>query len=60
MARNKTYDIFLSHSSLDNDFTDKLHSLLEQAGFNVWYDEKKMIERETFFIIMQTPSGPNE
>ena len=42
MARNKTYDIFLSHSSLDNDFTDKLHSLLEQAGFNVWYDEKKM------------------
>lgn len=42
MARHKTYDIFLSHSSLDNDFTDKLHGLLEQAGFNVWYDEKKM------------------
>lgn len=42
MGRNITYDIFLSHSSLDNDFTDKLHSLLEQAGFNVWYDEKKM------------------
>lgn len=42
MARNKIYDIFLSHSSLDNDFTDKLHSLLELAGFNVWYDEKKM------------------
>lgn len=42
MARSKTYDIFLSHSSLDNDFTNKLHSLLEQAGFNVWYDEKKM------------------
>ena len=42
MARNKTYDIFLSHSCLDNDFTDKLHSLLEQAGFNVWYDEKKL------------------
>lgn len=42
MARNKTYDIFLSHSSLDNDFTNRLHSLLEKAGFNVWYDEKKM------------------
>ena len=42
MARNKTYDIFLSHSSLDNDLTGRLHSLLEQAGFNVWYDEKKM------------------
>ena len=40
MARKKTYDIFLSHSSSDNDFTNKLHSLLEQAGFNVWYDEK--------------------
>ena len=40
MARNKTYDIFLSHSSLDVDFTNNLHDLLEQAGFNVWYDEK--------------------
>ena len=27
---------------MDNDFTDRLHGLLEQAGFNVWYDEKKM------------------
>lgn len=35
MARSKTYDIFLSHSSLDNDFTNKLHSLLGQASFNV-------------------------
>lgn len=43
MARNKTYDIFLSHSSLDVEFTDKLHGLLEQAGFYVWYDEKKLI-----------------
>ena len=42
MARNKTNDIFLSHSSLDIDFTNKLHNLLEQAGFNVWYDEKRL------------------
>lgn len=42
MARNKTYDIFLSHSSLDVEFTDRLHDLLEQGGFNVWYDEKKL------------------
>ena len=42
MARNKTYDIFLSHSSLDIDFTNKLHNLLEQAGLNVWYDEKRL------------------
>ena len=42
MARNKTYDIFLSHSSLDIDFTNKLHNLLEQASFNVWYDEKRL------------------
>ena len=55
MARNKTYDIFLSHSSLDNDFTDKLHSLLEQAGFNVWYDEKKMISNS--HILTDLPKG---
>ena len=42
MARNKKYDIFLSHSSLDIDFTNKLHSLLEKAGFHIWYDEKKL------------------
>ena len=42
MARNKTYDIFLSHSSLDVDFTSNLYDLLEQAGFNVWYDEKRL------------------
>lgn len=43
IARNKAYDVFLSHSSFDNDFTDKLHSLLVQAGLKVWYDEKKMM-----------------
>ena len=42
MIRKKTYDIFLSHSSMDIDFTTELHGLLEQAGFNVWYDEKKL------------------
>lgn len=42
MRRNKTYDIFLSHSSLDVEFANILHGLLEQAGFNVWYDEKKL------------------
>lgn len=42
MAQNKRYDIFLSHSSSDKEFTDKLHDLLELSGFNVWYDEKKL------------------
>lgn len=42
MARKKTYDIFLSHSSQDKEFTDKLHNLLELSGFHVWYDEKKL------------------
>lgn len=41
--RKKAYDIFLSHSSNDKEFTDKLHSLLELAGFHVWYDEKRLI-----------------
>lgn len=27
---------------MDIDFTTELHGLLEQAGFNVWYDEKKL------------------
>lgn len=43
MARKKTYDIFLSHSCLDKEFTDKLHGLLELSGFHVWYDEKRLI-----------------
>ena len=64
MARSKTYDIFLSHSSLDNDFTNKLHSLLEQAGFNVWYDEKKMKVEEYgkmffFWISLRNPLNFN-
>ena len=60
MARNKTYDIFLSHSSLDNDFTDKLHSLLEQAGFNVWYDEKKMISNSHILTDLPKYIGNSE
>lgn len=60
MARNKTYDIFLSHSSLDNDFTDKLHSLLEQAGFNVWYDEKKMISNSHILTDLPKYMGDSE
>lgn len=60
MARNKTYDIFLSHSSLDNDFTDKLHSLLEQAGFNVWYDEKKMISNSHILSDLPKYIGDSE
>ena len=27
---------------MDKGFTDKLHNLLELAGLNVWYDEKKL------------------
>lgn len=42
MARKKTYDLFLSHSSVDKEFTDKLHGLLELSGFHVWYDEKRL------------------
>ena len=60
MARNKTYDIFLSHSSLDNDFTDKLHSLLERAGFNVWYDEKKMTSNSHILSDLPKHIGDSE
>ena len=60
MAINKTYDIFLIHSSLDNDFTDKLHGLLEQAGFNVWYDEKKMISNSHILSDLPKYIGDSE
>lgn len=60
MARNKTYDIFLSHSSLNNDFTDKLHSLLELAGFNVWYDEKKMMSNSHILSDLPKYIGDSE
>lgn len=42
MAQNKRYDIFLSHSSSDKEFTDKLQDLLELSGFNVLKDDKKL------------------
>ena len=60
MARKKTYDIFLSHSSLDNDSTDKLHSLLQQAGLDVWYDEKKMISNSHILTDLPKYIGDSE
>lgn len=43
MKNNKQYDIFLSHSSCDKSFCDKLYNLLEDAGFSVWYDETSLL-----------------
>ena len=43
MSNNKQYDIFLSHSSCDKSFCDKLYNLLEDAGFSVWYDETSLL-----------------
>ena len=43
MRTDKRYDIFLSHSSSDNTFCDKLYDLLEMAGFAVWYDENSLL-----------------
>ena len=43
MRNNKQYDIFLSHSSCDKSFCDKLYNLLEDAGFSVWYDETSLL-----------------
>ena len=37
------YDIFLSHSSKDNDFAGKLYKLLYKSGFNVWYDNQSLL-----------------
>lgn len=43
MKTNKTYDIFISHSSKDNDFCNRLFGLLDKAGFSVWYDETSLL-----------------
>lgn len=39
----KKFDIFLSHSSKDNDFSRMLFYHLERAGLNIWYDESSLI-----------------
>lgn len=43
MKNNKQYDIFLSHSSCDKSFCDKLYDLLDKAGFSVWYDNNSLL-----------------
>ncbi len=43
MKTRKKYNIFLSHSSKDNHFTDKLYSLFIKAGLTVWYAENSML-----------------
>ena len=37
------YDIFISHSSSDNEFTDCLNDLLVKSGFKVWYDNESLV-----------------
>lgn len=43
MKEEYKYDIFLSHSSKDNDFADKLWTLLDKSGFKVWYDNQSLL-----------------
>lgn len=35
----KQYDVFISHSSEDKEFTNNLAKKLKGCGFNVWYDD---------------------
>ncbi|MEA4957142.1 hypothetical protein SDC9_40610 [bioreactor metagenome] len=35
----KKYDVFISHSSEDKEFTNNLAKKLKGCGFNVWYDD---------------------
>lgn len=37
------YDIFISHSSKDKWFSDRLYKLLDKAGFSIWYDYMSLI-----------------
>ena len=43
MKEEYKYDIFLSHSSKDNDFADMLWNLLDKSGFKVWYDNQSLL-----------------
>lgn len=66
---NFKYDIFLSHSSKDNDFAGKLYKLLDKSGFKVWYDEQSLllgtnldkildkIKLSQFFIVVWTENA---
>ncbi len=44
--QQKEYDIFISHSSRDVAFSDKLYNLLTKAGFTIWYDETSLLANE--------------
>jgi len=37
------YSVFLSHSSLDNEFSTKLYEDLRSVGVNCWFDEKEIV-----------------
>jgi hypothetical protein len=37
------YSVFLSHSSLDNEFATKLYEDLRSVGINCWFDEKEIM-----------------
>jgi hypothetical protein len=39
----KYHSVFLSHSSLDNDFSMKLYEDLRSEGVNCWFDEKQLL-----------------
>ncbi len=43
MEEEIKYDIFISHSSKDKWFSDRLYKLLDKAGFSIWYDYMSLI-----------------
>ncbi len=44
--KQKKYDIFISHSTKDVSFSDKLYNLLIKAGFSIWYDKTSLLPNE--------------
>ena len=39
----RQYDIFISHSNVDNAFAGKLRDLLLMSGLTIWYDENSLL-----------------
>lgn len=48
MYKTSKIKVFLSHSSKDKSFSDRLNYLLTKADISVWYDENSMLPNTSF------------
>ncbi len=51
--QHQTYDVFLSHNSLDKTLAEALASRLESHGINAWFDKEQMIAGRKFIPVLE-------